>query len=769
VTARAGLAAALALLLLIPLPSLAEPKETRKEPVLGRLLAPDPATMQVRRESWRCQPGAEEGDSVVLMTLGSTGEIEGEEHFHPVASLAFDRYFDPTDPGEWSALWIYGPAGAGAWNHFRAVLPVPLGRPHASTSDLERLEKRQHGLETGDAKARLQVPDPVIHLANLEQIPRAQGFWGGLRRVLGWANVVNPAQFLYRTYLIRRKDRSERNFQRTYLALQWMQDVGFSGSADADWVGAMSELRFHLLRNRSFYGQWLDHADGRELVYNYESDTRRKLGKSSSWLQSAANEHSLRYQPIYRYTANGAAYPMGGVLYYDPQLEAQPDPGWWKVANPFDLPYNPHTDPAVQRLAKENPDELIPLAVYTYQTNLLLRPIIAVDFFAPANPRDRERSQQMMVMAKQWLAITTSPLSIERLPYRLIAWAANKKGFTLLVDKSSRHGNEELRLALESNLYFDPALRERLQKAADARVFNPLIQAGSAEERLAHIQYESLRADEGRALCSQVLQVREAMARKLGVPEGLTPEERRREAGRRLQAWHYQIRLADYVAQPLGDPGSLRALEQPLERVGEVEPFDPARLEKLLRQLYAALYRQQLGFPEEAGPEELASLLEQTREAWSGLAADQAAFEVERERVERKAREAQEKERVKREKEQRELLADFLKSNHRQMSQTLNAGCGTGSVPGELEAHLSILEEVLATAYAEPAMRNVLNRQAPRLRRDLNRLEAMLDSCPSMPDEPWLAESHRACLEQTQLLRQELNLWTSVNGTRGGD
>lgn len=115
------------------------------------------------------------------------------------------------------------------------------------------------------------------------------------------------------------------------------------------------------------------------------------------------------------------------------------------------------------------------------------------------------------------------------------------------------------------------------------------------------------------------------------------------------------------------------------------------------------------------------------------------------------------------------MLADFLKSNHRQMGQTLNAGCGTGTVPGELEAHLSILEEVLATAYAEPAMRKVLNRQAPRLRRDLNRLEAMLDSCPSMPDEPWVAESHRACLEQTQLLRQELNLWTSVNGTRGGD
>ena len=726
--------------------------------------------MLVRRESWRCQSDGQEGDEVVLITLGSEGDYDGEAHFHPVASLAFDRYYDASGPGEWSALWIYGPSSAGAWSHLRAVLPVPLGRPHASTSDLERLDKRQLDLETGDADSRLQVPDPVIHLANLEQFPRGQGLWGGLRRVLGWASVVNPAQFLYRTYLIRRKDRSERNFQRSYLALQWMQDAGFDGSEDADWVEVISELRFHLLRNRSFYGQWLDHADGREMVYNYESDTRRKLGKSSSWLQSAANEHSLRYQPIYRYTANGAAYPMGGVLYYDPQLKAQPDPGWWKVANPFDLPYNPHTYPAVQKLAEENPDELIPLAVYTYQTNLLLRPIIAVDFFAPDNPRDRERSQQMMVMAKQWLAITTSPLSMERLPYRAIAWAANKKGFTPLVNKSSRHGNEELRLALESNLYFDPVLRERLQKSADARVLNPLINAGSVEERLSHIQFESLRADEGRALCNQVLQVRQAMARKLGVPERLAPEEQRREVGRRLQAWHYQSRLADFVAQPLGDSGTLRALEQPLQRIQEVEPLDPARLEKLLKQLYARLYRQQLDFPEGAGPEELSNLLEQTREAWGELAPEKASFETARERVERKAEKERASELAKAEVEQREMLVDFLKSSHRQMSRTLNTGCRTGgSVPGELEAHLSILEEVLASAYAEPAMSKVLNRQASRLRRDLSRLETMLNSCPSTPDEPWVAESQRACLEQTQLLQQELNLWTSVNGTRGGD
>ncbi|MGH9803939.1 MAG: hypothetical protein ACRD4D_02110, partial [Candidatus Acidiferrales bacterium] len=221
---------------------------------------------------------------------------------------------------------------------------------------------------------------------------------------------------------------------------------------------------------------------------------------------------------------------------------------------------------------------------------------------------------------------------------------------------------------------------------------------------------------------------------------------------------------------PLGDPGTLRMLEQRLRRIQEVEPHDAPRLERLLKRLYAELYRQQLGFPEGAGAEELPSLLEQTREAWSGLAPDKAKFEDERDKLERKASQEREKELAELEKARRKMLADFLQSSHRQMSRTLKAGCRAGgSVPGELEAHLSILEEVLATAFAEPAQRQELDRQAPRLRRNLSRLEAMLDSCPGTPAEPWVAESQRSCLEQTQLLQQELNLWTKANGVRGGD
>ena len=181
-TGRTALAAALSFLLLIPLPSLAEVKQSSKSPLVGGLLSPEAAEMTVRREVWRCAPVADEDEDIVLLTLGTKGEYEGEQHFHPIASLAFDRYFDSHPLGQWTALWVYGPSGAGVWSHLRAVAPIPYGRPHASTSDLERLEKRQHDLETQAEDARLLVPDPVIELARLEQFPHGQGFWGGLDR-----------------------------------------------------------------------------------------------------------------------------------------------------------------------------------------------------------------------------------------------------------------------------------------------------------------------------------------------------------------------------------------------------------------------------------------------------------------------------------------------------------------------------------------------------------------------------------------------------------
>ncbi|MGH9788117.1 MAG: hypothetical protein ACRD4U_05385 [Candidatus Acidiferrales bacterium] len=736
--------------------------------LLGRLVAPEAGRVVVRREAFQCLEAPGAAPDVSLLVIGAESEQGGETHFHPLGALAFDRTL-ADEPGQWLAYWVFGPSPASAWRHLRAFFPIPVGAPSTSERELIQLEERLGAIERNPEKAKLMAPSPVVTLANLGRAPMGDGFWGGLQRGLAWANVVNPAQFVYRSYLHRRKDRSERQFQRAYIGLQWLTDMEFDEELDPRWVATTNDLRFHLLKNRSFFGRFMTHAEGMDLVHDYESDVRRQLGKTSSWLQSAANEHHLRYQAVYRYSENGAGFPMGGVLYYDPRLATHPDPGWWSVANPFDLPYNPHTHAEVQQLAREHPDELIPLAIYSFQTSLALRPIIVVDFFAPGNPRSRESGYQMMVLAKDWLAITTSSLGYERIPYRVISWAANKKGFTYLVNKSSRLGIEEMRLALESDLYFDPETAEALLARADQRVLNPLVKAGTVEERLAHIQFESLQAQEGRELCEQINGVREKMRARLDVSDRLPPQEQQREMASRLDAWHHQVRLEDFVSQPLDDFGSLGSLRQPLEHFREGEPLDAKQLEELLARLYGKLYLQQLLLPEGREVAEVEEALGLTRAAWQRRFTREEEFARRFEQVEREARQRHLEVQRQEEKRRIEALRNFIEASQRELKRAVNSGCGAGApVPPELEAHLALLAGILRESNGDPKLRRELQQYSQPLRRELQKLEVVLAQCPSSTAEPWRAEAQDSCLELARSLQREL---AGPRGAirRGGD
>ncbi|MFQ5777490.1 MAG: hypothetical protein ACE5IP_05735 [Terriglobia bacterium] len=737
---------------------------------MGRIVSAEGARVVVERETYSCGPSFPGTPELLLLTLGTQSQKESETHFHPLASLAFDTTLpDEQQDGHWMALWVFGPSRAGWRRNARSLFPLPVGAPHASKKDLRRLERQQAKILAAPDQADLKVPAPVLHLANLGRSSPGQGIWSGLKRGLSWANVVNPAQFLFRTYLVRRKDRRERDFKRTYLVLQWLldQEVSGEGEEDAAWLATLSDMRFHLLRNRSLFGRFLAHADMLELVYNYESDVRRQLGKSSSWLQSAANEHSLRYQAIYRYTENGTAFPIGGVLYYDPRLPA-PEPGWWEISNPFDLPYNPHVHPEVQRLARAHPDEWIPLAVYTFQTDLMLRPIIAIDFFAPGNPRTRESTQQTMVLFKQWLAITTGTLGAPQISYRLVSWAANKKGYTLLVTKSSRLGIEELRLALESDLYFKPELRSALLQQADQRVLNPLVKAGAVQERLAHIQYESLRAHNGRATCRAVAKVQRETMKRLNVTANLPPAERRRELTRRLRDWHQRVQLEDYVSQPLDDLGSLTSLEPPLRYFLEAEPAD---WNNLLARLYAKLYRQQLEAPAEGSRPELEAALNLTRQAWQQALPEtqRASFETRVHRREAKVRARHARRRRDADKERAKLLREFLRTTHKQLKLARRGGCQQGEVaPTEIEAQLTMLLDIAQVAAREDSLRAELERYAPRLRTDVEELEAVLSQCSHDAPDPWRADAQQGALELARTLQQELSAPSTPVSTGGG-
>ncbi len=791
VTAKA-LALLLAASLFPPLLPHATAASSPDQPPSGRLVLPDAGRVVVRREAYQCLESSAGAPDVSLLVIGVESQPEGQPHFHPLGALAFDRTLAPhpraedkdtlhptpaarlgagraDDPGQWMSYWVFGPSPASAWRHVVAFLPIPAGSPKASEAELIRLEERLGAIERNPEKAKLAVPSPMVTLANLGRAPLGQGFWGGLRRGLSWTNVVNPVQFVYRSYLHRRKDRRERQFQRAYVGLQWLVDLEFEEELDPRWVATTNDLRFHLLKNRSFFGRFMTHAEGMELVHDYESDVRRQLGKTSSWLQSAANEHHLRYQPVYRYSENGAAFPMGGVLYYDPQLDTRPDPGWWSVANPFDLPYNPHTHADVQKLARERPDQLIPLAIYSFQTSLALRPIIVVDFFAPGNPGRRESTSQLMVLTKDWLAITTGALGYQRIPYRAISWAANKKGFTYLVDKSSRLGIEEMRMALESDLYFDPEAAEALLARVDRRVLNPLVKAGAVEERLAHLQYESLRAQDGHALCEQVNAVREKMRARLGVSDKLAPEEQRRQMARRLDAWHHQVQLEDFVSQPLDDFGSLGSLRQPLEYFQTAEPLDANDFENLMASLYGKLYFQLLLLPEGRDIVEVRETIELTRATWQQGFSDEEDFAGRVDGVESRARQRHADFERKQEEKRVQALRNFIEASRKQLQRAANNGCSAESpIPSELEAYLALLAEVLQESNNDPKLAGEFRKQSKSIRGDLEKLETVLAQCPVPTHEPWRAEAQDSCRELARSLHRRLN-GSPGQPRRGGD
>jgi hypothetical protein len=326
-----------------------------------------------------------------------------------------------------------------------------------------------------------------------------------------------------------------------------------------------------------------------------------------------------------------------------------------------------------------------------------------------------------------------------------------------------------MRVALESDLYFEPESAEALLARVDQRVLNPLVKPGPVEERLAHLQYESLRAREGRALCEQVNDVREKMRGRLSVSVKLAPEEQRRQMAQRLDAWHHQVRLQDFVSQPLDDFGSLGSLREPLDYFREHEPLDAKELEQLLARLYAKLYIQQLLLPQGREVAEIAGAMELTRTAWRRRFAGDADFVRRVEKVEAGARWQRTDFERERQQKRLEALRKFIEASRKELERTAANGCGPDKpIPPELEAHLALLAEVLEESSADPNLAREFQKQSKALRSDLDRLEMVLARCPTNAAEPWRAEMQDSCLELARSLQRQLRGPLS-QPRRGGD
>ena len=755
------------------------PKDTAKDTVdktprlLGRLFEPNGARIVVRRERCLCDSLDGEPD-ILLLTVGAEKTRAGEPGnevnqndekkevpFQPIATFAFDRSVTDREPGQWVAMWIYGPSRPGPGRTIAGLAPVPAGSPGVSKSTLRRTEQTIAALRAGNYENRPSFPGAFIDLTETGRFPRTSGLSMWLRRILSWVDVNNPGQFLYRAYVARRRDRADRSFQRAMISLYWLLDSEVYQQPDRIWLESIKDLKFHLIRTRSFWGRFLSAGDAWDLVLAYEGTVREYHGKNSAWMHVAANEHYLRYEPIYRYTENGRGSPMAGVLYYDPKIPDGHDPGWWDNFNPFDLTYNPHKNRRIQALARENPDELIPLAVYTYQTELGLRPIITIDFFDPGNPRVRERNQVLMTYAGHWVSMETGVLSLQRLPFRFGTWAANKKGLTLVTSMSSRMGVEELRMAVEAGLYFrDDALRLMLRQA-DKRAINPLVHPSREQRLRAQLQYETLRTENYRGFCLEVSRVRRTLMERAGISKFTPRFERRRMLAQILESRRHMNKLRTLRHRATEEYGGLQKLSEPLDYFATAKPPFPRRLQRVLRRTYQELRETEMTLPAGHGLQDVLALRKRTEEVWrrvskvQGLEGFDATLTESEVRVQntvaRRGRKA--------EKRQRGNLKKMFTMGHRRLRRAADSGCDPAlSSDADVEAYLVMLRDLARAATVSDLVRAELDRHRVELTEVVMSVEETYARCEIPDEESWRLGNRETGLELTRSLLAALEL-----------
>jgi hypothetical protein len=492
---------------------------------VGDLRKTEPASLVIKNEACDCDNDPATRD-VILTTVGAESEADGQKSFHPYLSIAVDLAYAADDHGEWLAVWNLGMSAPGALARVHAAIPGLFSSKEATPQQIAKLERIKANVPEYLKTGALDPPRPYLDVTQKHTGSNWRLLATVLRNVLRVTHA--GAQFVARTYLLNWKDYHERYFQQAYLSLDWYDDAAVNSDETLS-TDQINDIKFRLITNRSAFGHWVDEEAAMNVVYGYETQVRRWQAKTSAYLQIAANEHHLGYAEIMRLNDTGPPTPVAGVLYYDPALAPAPETIAWPSRNPFDLTYNPFTSTKVQHLASQYPGEKIPLAVYVFQTALLVKPIIVADFFDANNPRHRQTLATTKKLGDQAMASTGVGFLIKNIN-RAVNFVTNKTGFTYLATKSSRLGIEELRMALQSDLYFNSEMSREMLDRLDRLVLNPLIKPGRVEKLTAEINYEALRADEAKAVCREVERIRDKRIRQLaGNARGpLAPADRQR-------------------------------------------------------------------------------------------------------------------------------------------------------------------------------------------------------------------------------------------------
>ena len=458
---------------------------------------------------------------IVLTTVGTEHQEMGQTVFHPLVSVAIDRTFDPEGPGEWLAVWNLGRKSPGILSRIGAAVPGFTPWKRSTPRQLRRLNKRLDNFDRRWEKGKVSIPKPYLKVTEKNRRSTVGLFLSGLKKGFGPIVDLFPVtselsfgvELVFRNYLLRHKDMQERDFAHAYLGMLWYTDAATADFSQQELAApAIEDIKYRLLKERSIFGRWVDSSKKPDFVHGFESQMRDHLWGTSCFLASAANRHYLVYEELQRFTGTGVPLALGGILYYDPTLAPEPGQVRWSINNPFDLSHNPFKNREVQAAAASG--QRVPLAMYVYQSNLALKPIIVADFIRPDNPRLREAATYWRRLGNEALGTVGIGL-IYNMLNRVFSFTANRKELTWFSDKKFSYGIEEMRLSLANHLYFEAKAAEELVDQVDRVIVNPLAQSSRAKAVRARIQYRALTADGGAAVLRSVRKIRDRHVRNL--------------------------------------------------------------------------------------------------------------------------------------------------------------------------------------------------------------------------------------------------------------
>lgn len=493
---------------------------------------------------------------------------------------------------DWMAVWNLTDSDPGMVSNLKAFVPH-LWKARSNEEDVE---------DVGES----DFPVPYLSWNDRGSESKKKMTWEAARRVMDFANMFNPARFMYRNISHFRQDLADRRFHQTYTKVRIYEDLGRSrpdpGNLSAP---ALLNLKFHLLTTRSAFGGLVDDLKMIEVVDHFESEMREQAGKVLSYLHTEANFAHLRLSEIEYAIPNRP--PLVRIALLSIRGTDLPDPLPTRPNGNFlDLSFDPYRHPHVADLMSRNPENDIPLALYVLNSDFQLRPILAIDFFDYGNVTRREATSALKLTVDHLLAVQSVPF-LFRAAERFANYGIHRKDWARFSKNSTSQGVEPLRLFSSLGWHLDDDTNQLIASSLDRRVVNPLASASDRYESVAAKNYAAMRLDQDRLLKLQLRRLYEDRVRDaLGLPnrvlfaEDLDRYERRRrlEASLRLirqfnrethlpgYAWDRLASAWEVLAENLGETANLdREAARFLERV---EVLYPQEVPANYRHLFAA-------------------------------------------------------------------------------------------------------------------------------------------------------------------------------------